>query len=76
MSFVDLKGMAVMIQRKPEKCKGCPMIIHWALLPVGYNRWLPIHQDNNGNWIDHFKDCPNAEMFKKENRITINEDMV
>ena len=48
---------------KQPTCRGCKAEIRFALTPRG--KHLPISKDENGEWIAHFADCPNADQLRK-----------
>ena len=56
-------NLDTVIMGKATRCRGCPTLVYWALMPNA-NHPLPVHQNEHGLWVDHFNDCPNAEIFK------------
>jgi len=67
---IEDHNLDTVIVGKATKCRACPVMINWALMPNTHKK-LPVHQNEHGIWVDHFNDCPAAEAFRNR-ELTIN----
>lgn len=67
MTTIFLKGGAkvwVDFTIDKSRCKGCYKQIFWASTCNG--KKMPICQNEKGEWISHFYDCPKSKDFRKK----------
>ncbi len=72
MITVILKGGSkVWVDFEIDKshCKGCRKQIYWATTENA--KKMPICQDDKGNWVSHFYNCPKASFFRKKKPHTL-----
>ncbi len=46
------------------RCRACNEIIYWAI--TENKNKMPICQDENGDFMSHFANCPAAKKFRKK----------
>jgi hypothetical protein len=67
MITIILKGGAVVwvdMQIDRGRCKACRQTVFWASTCNG--KKMPICQDERGNWVSHFSNCPKASQFRRK----------
>ena len=75
MRIIDVEGIGMpMVITKATRCQGCPATIYFSKFPNGNS--IPLHETDDGIWVNHFTDCPQAIMFRKQKELTTNKDMV
>jgi len=65
--WVKLEGGAEVFIDTPRRkgiCKACKKEFVWGV--TRKNRFKPVIQREDGSWISHFVDCPNADQFRRK----------
>ena len=75
MKVVHVEGINMdCVITNRTRCKGCPATVFFTRFPNGGA--IPLCQDENGNWINHFDNCPRADDFRKQKELIVNTDMI
>jgi hypothetical protein len=67
MTTITLLGGAkvwVDLEIDRGRCKACRQTIYWSTTMTA--KKMPICQDEKGNWVSHFANCPKADFFRKK----------
>ena len=67
MQQIQIKGGAkvyVDFQIDHSRCRACRKVIYWATTENA--KKMPICQNEKGEWISHFYDCPKSHLFRKK----------